>query len=189
MSPMGPVAHLSFCGVHMRVKLRKRYKTIVADPPWKERGGGAKYKRGADRHYKLLSVDEIIRVMVTDDVWRPDKQAHLYLWVTNNFLQSGLVVMQALGFTYKTNIVWVKDRFGIGRYFRGQHELCLFGVRGTYMATMENSLPTRVDAPRTKHSQKPDEFYELVERASPGPRVEFFARCERDGWDAMGDQI
>ena len=99
------------------------YRTILADPPWNERGGG-KVKRGADRHYPLLRTAEIIEVMQAQLAARdiaPD--AHLYLWVTNNYLPDGLRVMEALGFTYKTNIVWAKHRAGLGQYFRGKHEL------------------------------------------------------------------
>lgn len=102
------------------------YKTIYADPPWLERGGG-KVKRGADKHYSLMGVDDIINLMKRIPV---EDNAHLYLWVTNNFLKDGLKVVDELGFRYITNIVWVKDRIGLGQYFRGQHELCLFGVKG-----------------------------------------------------------
>ena len=55
---------------------------------------------------------------------------HLYLWVTNNFLADGLKVMESWGFRYVTTITWVKDRIGLGQYFRGITEQCLFGVKG-----------------------------------------------------------
>lgn len=175
----------------MFIKIRKPklYKTIVADPPWRERGGG-RIRRGADRHYPLLSTEEILRVMLTSSGWRPDPNGcHLYLWVTNNFLPDGLAVMRFLGFTYKTNLCWAKDRFGIGRYFRGQHELALFGTMGLYMATGANNISTVINASRGKHSQKPEEFMAMVERASPEPRLEMFARSERVGWDHWGDEL
>ena len=163
------------------------YRTIVADPPWLERGGG-KIKRGADRHYPLLSTSEIIRVMLQADQWRPDPAgAHLYLWVTNNFLPDGLEVMKALGFRYITNIAWCKDRIGLGQYFRGQHELCLFGVMGRLMTDIKP--PTVVQAPRRRHSKKPPEFMEIIERASPLPRLELFSRRARPGWTAWGNEV
>ncbi|MCK5641183.1 MAG: hypothetical protein KAJ19_10310 [Gammaproteobacteria bacterium] len=93
-----------------------KYKTIYADPPWPERGGG-KIKRGADRHYPLMKVKEIISM--SDFVNSiSDENCHLYLWVTNNYLPSGLQVMEAWGFRYITTITWVKDRIGLGQYFR-----------------------------------------------------------------------
>ncbi len=104
-----------------------KYKTIYADPPWLEQGGGAKYKRGADRHYPLMKTANIARLPVAE---LAEDNAHLYLWVTNNFLRDGFEVMEAWGFKYKTTITWAKDRFGLGQYFRGQTEHCLFGVRG-----------------------------------------------------------
>ena len=82
-----------------------RYKTIYADPPWMEAGGG-KIKRGADRHYPLMKTKDIINLPVADIA---DDNCHLYLWTTNNFLQDALKVMEAWGFKYKTKITWVKS--------------------------------------------------------------------------------
>lgn len=108
-----------------------RYRCIAADPPWLERGAG-KVKRGADRHYPLMPTDEICQLDVAS---LADDDAHLWLWVTNNFLPDGLRVMNAWGFRYVTNMAWGKVRngrvqIGLGQYLRGSHELCLFGVRG-----------------------------------------------------------
>jgi N6-adenosine-specific RNA methylase IME4 len=104
----------------------KQYKTIYADPPWAEYGGG-KIKRGADNHYPLMKTKDIIALPVPSIC---ENNAHLYLWVTNNFLPDGLEVMKAWGFQYKTIITWTKDRIGLGQYFRGITEQCLFGVKG-----------------------------------------------------------
>lgn len=169
------------------------YKCVVADPPWAERGGG-KIKRGADRHYPLLSEREIVETMISCPHWKDvDPDAHLWLWVTNNFLESGLFVMRALGFRYITNAVWAKHRMGLGQYMRGQHELCLFGVRGR-----RKSKPTARSTPslisggileRTKHSRKPDEFFAHVENISEGPYLEMFAREQREDWECWGNEV
>jgi len=45
--------------------------------------------------------------------------AHLYLWVPNALLPDGLRVMEAWGFTYKSNIVWHKIRKDGGPDGRG----------------------------------------------------------------------
>lgn len=138
-----------------------------------------------------------------------DKNAHLYLWVTNNFLEDGLEVMKHWGFRYVTNVAWVKDRFGLGYYFRGQHELCLFGVKGVmppkhkdfdkeypearWSGTEQKEgvkTPTTVlQAKRQAHSQKPEEFYSIVETVSHEPYVEIFARRSRDKWDSWGNEL
>ena len=82
-----------------------QYRTVLADPPWCERGGG-KIKRGADRHYSVLKTPQIVALMQAQlDARTIAPDAHMYLWVTNNFLADGLLVMRELGFTYKTNIV------------------------------------------------------------------------------------
>jgi N6-adenosine-specific RNA methylase IME4 len=172
--------------------IEMKYKTVYADPPWNERGGG-KIKRGADRHYNLLHTDDIIDVMKKIPI---DDNAHLYLWVTNSFLKDGLLVMEELGFKYKTNIVWVKDRFGLGQYFRGQHEICLFGVKG-HLPYKHKIDPNRsccdestvIICKRTKHSKKPFGMYEKIEKTSYPPFIEVFAREQKDGWDAYGDQL
>ena len=78
----------------------KKYKTIYVDPPWNEAGGG-EIKRGADRHYSLMTTKEIMNLPVQNLI--DDKGCHLYLWTTNNFLPDALKVMDFWGFTYKTN--------------------------------------------------------------------------------------
>jgi N6-adenosine-specific RNA methylase IME4 len=187
------------------------YPCIAADPPWNETGGG-KIKRGADRHYPLIKKrEDILRVMVQAPCWRPAKDAHLWLWVTNNFLPDGLWLMDALGFRYVTNRAWAKmaqnyhetglmvgwqpQRPGIGQYFFGQHELLLFGVRGRlpalhkrakdgYISAKPLKKPrTLLLAPRGEHSQKPQQAYDDIPHVSPGPRLEMFARLPPGGRD------
>jgi len=162
------------------------------DPPWNEKGGG-KIKRGADRHYPVMKKHDIIKTIYQSDVWTPDKNCHLWMWVTNNFLKDGLFVMEALGFRYITNAVWAKDgKFGLGQYMRGKHELILFGVKGR--------LPSRVKDESTligddliepdEHSKKPEDAYAKIRRISPRPRLEMFARKDRVwGFTTWGDEI
>lgn len=168
-----------------------QYRTIVADPPWFEQGGG-KIKRGANRHYPLMKTRDIIPLMQQVlEVYPPNPEgAHMYLWVTNNFLRDGLDVLDALGFRYITMRTWAKDRIGLGYYFRGQTESCLFGVMGKLppLVRTESTLIGKGIVKRTRHSRKPDVFFEEVERASPGPRLEMFARAPRDGWTVWGNE-
>ena len=162
-----------------------KYKCILADPPWYERGGG-KIKRGADRHYPLMKTSEIIKL--SDMVQTlADDSCHLYLWTTNNFLKDALTVSDTWGFRYITMITWAKDRIGLGQYFRGQTEHCLFCVRGKLPAVDKST--TLLIAPRRKHSEKPDQMYNIIETVSPGPRIELFARTKREGWDSWGNEL
>ncbi len=189
----------------------KRYRTLYADPPWLERGAGQTV-RGAQKHYSLLSTPEICSLQC-DGCFAGDlaeTDAHLYLWVTNNFLPDGLAVMKAWGFDYKTMITWGKNRIGLGQYFRGQTEHLLFGTRGslpykvvkgtvkkipTMFPGIEEEVlgedkrqqgTTLILAPRGEHSVKPEEFRQMIEQVSPGPYLELFARRNAPGWDIWG---
>ena len=166
----------------------KKYKTIYADPPWLERGGG-KIKRGADRHYELMKTKDIMVLPVKD---LAEDNCHLYLWVTNNFLLDGLKVMEAWGFRYVTTITWVKDKMGLGQYYRGMTEHCLFGVKGVLPYKIFDGKrqqgTTALIAPRTIHSKKPVEMYSTIEKVSYMPYIELFARNTRDGWDLWGNE-
>ncbi len=163
----------------------QRFSCILADPPWEERGGG-KICRGAQRHYPLMKTAEIARLPV-DRIAMPD--AHLWLWVTVNFLEDGLRVMSAWGFRYVSQRVWVKGRAGLGQYFRMQHEILLFGSRG--QARVPEPAGRRssvIQAERTKHSAKPEAVYRDIAACSPGPRIELFSRKAQPGWTVLGNQ-
>lgn len=105
--------------------------------------------------------------------------------------------MEAWGFQYKTNIVWEKirndggpDGRGVGFYFRNVTELLLFGVRGSHMRTLApgRSQVNLIRSKKREHSRKPDEMIELIEKCSPGPYLELFARGQREGWTLWGNQ-
>jgi N6-adenosine-specific RNA methylase IME4 len=162
----------------------------MADPPWKESGGG-RIKRGADRHYPLMSTSEIVRLPVSS--WAAPN-AHLYLWVTNNFLPDGVAVMRAWDFRYVTCVTWMKDRFGLGQYFRGNTEHCLFGVRGRlpYRTRVDGKRAQGVTgfcAARGEHSVKPWKLRYMAEQVSHGPYLELFARRPAEGWDVWGNEV
>ena len=163
-----------------------KYKTIYADPPWLERGAG-KCKRGADRHYSLMSLDSIKSWFSQNVIENIDDNCHLYLWVTNNHLEEGLDLMKWLGFRYITNIIWVKDKIGLGQYFRGQHEILLFGVKGDFYSGSRKET-TVIYNSRDKHSKKPYGVYKKIENVSLPPRLECFSRHKREGWDCIGNE-
>ena len=168
---------------------RRKYQTIYADPPWNESGGG-KIKRGADRHYSLMKTKDIIALPVPEIA---NDNCHLYLWVTNNFLKDGLAVMGEWGFRYITTITWMKDRMGLGQYYRGITEHCLFGVKGKLPYKIINNKrqqgKTGFYAAKTIHSEKPIEMRQMIEKVSYEPRIELFAREETDGWDCWGNEV
>jgi len=162
-----------------------KYKVIEIDPPWKMNGEEAKSQV---MQYPLMDMEELKKLKsVIDEM--ADENCHLYLWAINPMLPEAFELMEVWGFKYKTCITWIKSNgFGTGHYFRGQTEHVLFGIRGK-LNTLENDQANYLEAPRTKHSEKPEKFYEIVERMSPEPRIRLFARAQRDGWVSWGNEI
>jgi N6-adenosine-specific RNA methylase IME4 len=174
----------------------RRFKTILADPPWQFQNRTGKIAPEHKRlsRYGTMTLDEIKQLPVGGAA---EDTAHLYLWVPNALLPEGLAVMSSWGFHYKSNIVWQKirkdggpDGRGVGFYFRNVTELLLFGVRGKNARTLQpgrtqvNIISTR----KREHSRKPDEQYNLITSCSPGPYLELFARGERSDWAIWGNQ-
>lgn len=174
----------------------RRFRTILADPPWRfqNRTGKIAPEHRRLTRYGTMTLSEIEALPIPEIT---ASTAHLYLWVPNALLREGLNVMQAWGFTYKSNLVWHKirkdggpDGRGVGFYFRNVTELVLFGVKGTNARTLRagrtqvNFLATR----KREHSRKPDEQYSIIESCSRGPYLELFARGERRGWVSWGNQ-
>jgi N6-adenosine-specific RNA methylase IME4 len=172
----------------------RRFGAVLADPPWQfqNRTGKVAPEHGRLNRYSTLSLDEIKALPVADAA---ADTSHLYLWVPNALLPDGLAVMEAWGYSYKSNIVWHKirkdggpDGRGVGFYFRNVTEMLLFGVRGKNARTLPpgrrqvNYLATR----KREHSRKPDEQYKLIEECSSGPFLELFARGIRPGWECWG---
>lgn len=180
---------LAFCG-------DKRFKAILADPPWRFQNSTGKVAPEHRRlsRYGTLSLADIQALPIPQ---LAEASSHLYLWVPNALLAEGLSVMASWGFTYKTNLVWHKirkdggsDGRGVGFYFRNVTELILFGVRGKNARTL---APGRrqvnlIASQKREHSRKPDELYSIVESCSPGPYLELFARGARCGWHCWGNQ-
>ena len=168
----------------------RRYAVIYADPPWhfevyNEESG---IEHAAANHYSTMSLDEI-RALPIPSLASPD--AALFMWTTVPHLRESFQVLDAWGFEYKTNIVWVKDKIGLGYFVRNQHELLLVATRGDMPSpSPANRPPSVISAPRREHSRKPDEAYDLIERMYPElPKIELFARHARPGWAAWGNEV
>jgi len=159
------------------------YRTIVADPPWSyddDRCEGA-----AEHFYPTMSLEQICALPVKE---RAAREAHLFLWVPNPHLELGFQVARAWGFQYKTTLTWIKRKLGLGRYFRGCTEHVLFCTRGN-LPLREQDIRNWFEAANKRHSQKPEEFYEIVERASYALYLELFARRRRKGWICCGPEV
>ena len=162
----------------------EQFATVLADPPWnvEQRGGGS---RNAKAHYPVMSAAQIAKLPVTPLVTR---NAHLWLWVTNASVFAGRDVMESWGFMYRSMLTWIKPQFGMGNYLRTQTEHLLLGTRGQAPVTFRGQ-GSWFYAPRQEHSHKPEEQYAIIERCSPGPYLELFARRPRRGWQVWGHEV
>ena len=166
----------------------KKYKTILADPPWQYRNKktGGSMSSGSASKYQVLSTDEICALHIIDII---EKNAILFLWATTPLLPDAFKVMTAWGFKYKTAIYWRKIMsLGMGFWFRGQVEQCLLGVRGKVKA-FRCQRPNFIQCKVGKHSEKPEEFHELIEPYVLKPAIELYARKKREGWNVWGNEV
>ena len=158
------------------------FATILVDPPWPLQGG--------EKHYRTMSLARIKALPVGALAAR---DAHLWLWTTNALLPKAYEVAEAWGFTVRSPLTWVKFRLGLGgRYqLRNATEQLLFCTRGR-APLGSRSQPTWFNAPVTEHSRKPAEQFAIIERVSPGPYLELFARRRPESnqpWAVWGDQV
>ena len=174
---------------------RIQCRVLISDPPWrfgdKLPGAG----RGAQKHYATMTVSQIMR--------QPLPPLHddcvLFLWRVSSMVEEAYQVIRAWDFVPKTELVWEKTTdesgekmsIGMGRILRGAHETCIVATRGDRIEAMSKSERTVFRAPRGKHSEKPEEFYRIVERLYPlelwpEAHVELYARRWRPGWVQFG---
>ncbi len=188
--------------------MNKKYQVIYADPPWETKAGRplGKYKveegkqifsvesnKARDLAYNTMTVSEISSLSVKSIV-APD--AHLYLWVTNQYLLQSAEVIKAWGFNYSTTLVWAKKAMGggLGGTFRITTEFLLFCTKGKLKAN-KTVIGTWFDQKRQyvngypSHSTKPDYFRNLISEVSPGNKLEMFARKQSAGWDVFGNEV
>jgi N6-adenosine-specific RNA methylase IME4 len=156
---------------------------LYVDPPWPYRNQGT--RAATDNHYHTLSLDEIAAIPVRE---LAGEKSHLHLWTTNAHLPVAFSLIESWGFDYKSCLVWMKPQMGIGNYWRVSHEFLLLGVRGG-LAFENHAQKSWLEVNRQQHSQKPEEFRELIEQASPGPYLELFARKQVQGWTVWGKQV
>jgi N6-adenosine-specific RNA methylase IME4 len=169
------------------------YNVIYADPAWEYSNTGV--HGAAAPHYDTMPTEDICALLRQIEL-QIDDNAVLFMWVTNSHIPDALQVIEAWGFNYKTNMVWVKtelEKPGSGWYVRGRHELLFIATRGSFIPLDLNIAPpigSVITAPVQEHSRKPDEVYDVIERLYPGCHyVELFARRKREGWDAFGDEV
>tara|TARA_R110001592_G_C12843163_1_gene721088 strand:+ start:130 stop:738 length:609 start_codon:yes stop_codon:yes gene_type:complete len=182
----------------------KKYKTIIADPPWKYKGrglGSSKEHRpnsygaapSSEERYGAMTIEQLEQLPIKNMI---EDKAHLYLWVTNAFIECGWQLSKDWGFEPKTVVTWGKLRKADGQpsmktgyYFRGATEHFIFATKGNLRLKDMAVKPTLFLSHRLPHSVKPQWFYDLVDECSFNNKLELFARRERVEWDCFGNQV
>ena len=171
-----------------------QYRVIVADPPWKLDTGPAFASSGAGHDaldYQQMSLEDIADLDVES---KAAEDSHLYLWTTNKYVEDAYGIAREWGFNPSVLLVWAKNPLGVGLgdAYRLTCEFILYCRRGS-LKEREIINTTWFNWPRGKHSEKPDEFYQMVERMVPAKskseRLEMFGRKEREGWTVWGEEV
>ena len=180
------LAEVSLC-VEPLSELRQRFPVIYCDPPWEYEHAESE-SRAIENHYPTLTLAKVKQMAIETIT---TKDCVLFLWSPSPKLAEALGVIEAWGFTYRTCMIWVKDKIGMGYYARQRHELLLIATKGEPPTPAPVDRPDSVvEAARGKHSEKPKEFYEIIERMYPAlPKVELFCRSPRDGWVSWGNEV
>ncbi len=164
------------------------FEVILADPPWRFASNSeSRPGKNAMGHYACMKLDEIAALPVREVAAR---DALLLLWVTVPFVRLAFDVIDAWGFKYVSEVVWVKERIGTGFWVRNRHEPLLICKRGRFPCPKPALFPDSViEGQQRQHSRKPDRVHEIVDDRLPGARkLEMFARETRPGWAAWGDE-
>jgi N6-adenosine-specific RNA methylase IME4 len=173
-----------------------KYQLVYSDPPWNWKAYSAKGEgRSAKNHYQTQDLEWIKSLPVNEIT---EDNSVLLMWVTDPFLKKGLEVMEAWGFEYKTvGFYWAKQcrksdgwHIGNGYYTRANPEQCLLGTKGKGISRVSKSVRRLIVSRIQEHSAKPREAYGRIEQLfGEVTRLEMFARGNRPGWDAWGNEV
>ena len=163
-----------------------KYHIILADPPWLY-DYSISDSRKIENQYPTMELQDIMNLPI-ENILADD--CVLFLWATSPKLVEAIQVIDSWGFTYKTSMVWIKDKIGMGYYARQQHELLLISTRGALPVPLpQNRVSSVIEAPRVQHSQKPEKLYSIIEKMYPDrTKIELFSRRQRAGWDMWGNE-
>lgn len=171
--------------------MNKLYQIIYADPPWRYDFS----KDNSDKienHYPTMNIEDICSIPVP-----AGDNCILFMWATAPKLLEAIKVLDAWGFTYKTNAVWDKGWVGMGYWFRGQHEILIIGTKGKVSPPKaELRISSVIKCKKGKHSEKPETVRKYIEKCYPNcSKLEMFARPntplfdDSSQWDYWGNEL
>jgi N6-adenosine-specific RNA methylase IME4 len=162
-----------------------KYDVIVIDPPWQMK----KIEREVapeqvEFDYPTMDYDEILNIEIP-----ASDNCHIFLWTTQKHLPYAFEILEKWGANYVFTMVWHKNGgfqpFGLPQY---NCEFCLYGKIGTPEFLDFKQFPTCFNADRTGHSEKPQYFYDLLNRVTIGRKLDMFNRRKIEGFDAYGNE-
>jgi N6-adenosine-specific RNA methylase IME4 len=161
------------------------FRVIACDPPWCYSNRAEDITHRTASPYPPMILDQIKALPVES---RAHQDCVLWLWTTNAHLPVAFEIVRAWGFEYKTTLTWAKGKMGTGDWLRGQTEHCLMCVRGNPIIELAKQT-TLLTGASGKHSEKPEEFYAMVEGLCPGSKLEMYQRKKRPAWVGFGDEV
>jgi N6-adenosine-specific RNA methylase IME4 len=167
------------------------FSVLYVDPPW-QYSARVSESKSIEQQYPTLSIAELCALNVPS-ITAP--RAVLYLWVTAPMIKEALQLLDAWGFVYKSQAVWIKGRngAGMGHYWRVDHELLFVATKGNFgPSDPEVRVSSVLEYPRGRHSEKPRDVREYLDSLysrDEHPRVELFARETAEGWVSIGNEI
>lgn len=168
------------------MEIEKKYGCIVVDPPWQMKKSQRTIRPNQTKEldYPTMTLQEVrtLEIPAADD-------CHLWLWTTHKYLPDALAILQAWGFRYICCFVWHKpggfQPFGLPQF---NCEFALYSRKGNPKFVDAKAFPACFQAPRGKHSEKPEAFYNLIRRVTDGERLDMFARRVIEGFDGWGNE-